>query len=329
MILTTFYCDGKFANPFDEFDQRIVQSLLADGRRGGKDLAAMVGLSEATVSRRCGLFESTGAFRLCGFVDPWQCGCEAVVIARFGVRGSVHAAAEKIAAVEGVHRLSWTAQSNGLDALLTLARASDLHALLDTMCASCGAIEHRSSHTVLAMLQGHDSDVKPAPTPMALALRDSTRQRYTDLRLVKLLQGDFRMTFTSIADRLSTSITLAGEHTKRIVNSGAIRTIGVYDHGSLGRPLTINVHISFAKNPLQHAASLRSKLRCNLVFVTADPEQVVAEVSVENEAAAVAWVEKARHLGDVRSVRWDPLLTIYKQTYDWAVPGETPKTGEP
>lgn len=329
MIQTTFVRATDATVQFDEFDRRIAQSLLEDGRRVGKDLSALVGLSEATISRRCGALDASHAFAVCGFVDPWQCGCDMVAIARFSVSGSVDDAARAVTPIAEVHRISWTANDNAIEVLIAVGGAVDLHRVLDAIHAASPQLRHHSTRVLLALHQGHDSGSKVPTAPSPLKLRDSVRQRHTDLRLIKLLQRDYRMTFTAIAEGLGTSIALAGEHTKRIVSSGSIRTIGVYDHGLVGRPLTANVHISFARQATKHAATIAHKLPCNLVMLTSHAEQVTTEISVENEAEVNAWIERVRHIGEVRSIRWDPLMAIYKQTYDWAVPGDTPKSGEP
>lgn len=323
MIHTAFVSVGVTPTQFDEFDQKIVEALLRNGRLGGKDLSVEVGLSEATVSRRCGIYASTGVFRLCGFIDPWQCGCGHVTLVRLGVTGSPHAAAERIAGVSAVHRLSWAAGSNSLLALVACADTTKLPETLDTIASACPNAHHEATDTVVAIHQGHDGTAKPATMSAQLPLRESPRQRNTDLRLVQLLQRDLRMSYTAIANELGNSITLSGEHTKRIFASGAISAIGVIDMALRGMPLTAVISISFTKDATKHARTLAQKLPSNLVFLTDNPEQVVAEVSFAGEGDVFRWMEQARHLGDVRSIRWDPLHAIYKQTYDWAIPGET------
>lgn len=328
LIHTAFVREHAQPVQFDEFDGKIIQSLLEDGRMVGKDLSTAVGLSEATISRRCGVFAETHSFDICGFFDPWQCGCAAVELVSFAVQGNPQRSAERIAAMESVHRLSWMASGNRLCALVTGVDAGATLATRDEIAAACPDLEHVSTETLVGIIQGHDPGVKASAKVHPLKLRESARQRHTDLRLIRLLQQDLRMTYTGIAAALGTSITLSGEHTKRIMTSGAVRPIGVYDRGLLGNPLTATVHISYSKGAANHARALAQKLPANLIYLAAGPEQVIAEISVADENGVFEWIEKARHLGETRSIRWDPMHAIYKQTYDWAIPGATPSTAE-
>ncbi len=328
MIQTTFFGPPTELGTFDEFDAILIQTLLADGRAGGRELSAAVGLSEATISRRCAMFATSGSFSLAAFVNPLQCGCGLMALVTLGYTGDPGVAGERIAAHPQVHRLSWASSGNCLTALVIGAEPSDLSGIIDAILASAPGTSHIATEMILAIHPGSDPVRKSAGQLPALVLRDSERQRNTDLRLLKLLQADMRSTYTAIAEGLGTSITLSGEHTKRMIASGALVPVGVYDHALLGGPLTAQVHITYGRNAEQHAKTLVASLPTNFVFLTASQRQVIAEVSVADTNALFAWVAKAEKLGDVRAISADPLFAIYKQTYDWSHPGAGPASAD-
>jgi Lrp/AsnC family transcriptional regulator for asnA, asnC and gidA len=114
----------------DDTDKAIISVLQRDGRRPLTQVAASVGLSEAAVRQRVMRLTASGAMQIVAVAHPEVLGLERRAMIGLCVDGDITAAADRIAAIEQVDSVVFTAGS--FDLLVAVAVADD-EALLDLL----------------------------------------------------------------------------------------------------------------------------------------------------------------------------------------------------
>lgn len=114
----------------DDTDKAIISVLQTDGRRPLTQVAATVGLSEAAVRQRVTRLTASGAMQIVAVADPHMLGYRRRAMVGMSVEGDVNVVADRLAELDGVESVVFTAGS--FDLLVEVVVVDDT-ALLDLL----------------------------------------------------------------------------------------------------------------------------------------------------------------------------------------------------
>ncbi|MFC3995356.1 Lrp/AsnC family transcriptional regulator [Nocardiopsis sediminis] len=208
----------------DRTDAAIVRELQADGRLPFETLAGRVGLSRAAARLRVRRLLDTKAIRVVGVLHPAVRGIGALAHLSIGVRrdaGPVAAAVADLPEATLVHltagRFPLIAQVRGYD----LPR---LTAVVDRVRELPGVAEVDTAvYTNVVKDPYLASSGPPDITPDDI-----------DLRLLRLLEGDGRLSFADLAGRVGLSAGAVRTRVMRLMRGRAVHVTALLDPGAVG-----------------------------------------------------------------------------------------------
>jgi Lrp/AsnC family transcriptional regulator for asnA, asnC and gidA len=122
----------------DQLDREIISRLRADGRTSNRELARVLGYSEATVRRRVRALIDDGHIRIVAIADPYRLGYAIDVIIGVEVApGRVTEAANAFAELENIRAVTITTGASDL-VIAAIFRSND--ELLDFLANDVGRI---------------------------------------------------------------------------------------------------------------------------------------------------------------------------------------------
>jgi len=213
---------GPVTSAGHDLDARILDELRLDGRIGRNELAAKLGASRPTVSKRLNALLTSGRARVIGVVHPATIGLEALAHVSIGVDQPVRQVAARLAALTEVPYVSLTSGRYPLLAEIRTLGPAQLTATLDRIRGIDGVRETNTlTYSELLMDVGR-------PGRASAAAIDAL-----DMRLLEVLQADGRASYATLAAAADTSPGTARLRVRRLIEEGVVH-IGLLSGAAQG-----------------------------------------------------------------------------------------------
>jgi Lrp/AsnC family transcriptional regulator for asnA, asnC and gidA len=150
--------EGGAEGLVDDLDRQIIIQLRRDGRTSNRELARLLGSSEATVRRRVRSLIENNHMRIVGIADPFQLGYSIDVIMAVQVSpGSIKEAANAFAQSENVRAVTITTGAADL-IVAAVFRSNDelLSFLTEEVSQVPGLIRIQTSHSMSVVKRSFD-----------------------------------------------------------------------------------------------------------------------------------------------------------------------------
>ncbi|MFQ6395796.1 winged helix-turn-helix transcriptional regulator [Nocardia sp. KC 131] len=195
-----------------DLDTRILEELRIDGRIGRNELAAKLGVSRPTVSKRLNVLLTAGPVHVVGIVHPSTIGLEALAHVSISVDQPVRQVAARVAALSDIPYVSLTSGRYPLIAEIRTPGPQQLAAALDRIRSIDGV---RDTNTLFYSDLIIDIG---KPEQASVATIDAL-----DMRLLTVLQEDGRASYAALATAAGTSPGTARIRVLRLIDEGIVR----------------------------------------------------------------------------------------------------------
>ena len=311
----------------DRLDRQIVQALQLDGRIAFARLAAAVGVSDQTVTRRYTRLRTTGRLRVRGLVDPQRLGQMRWLVRVRCALDATEAIAGTLAARADTAWISQTTGGGELHCVVTTPSATEaglLRALRRTPAVLELSAQHvlhtfvgRAAPAVAKLGALHTAQVAPLPPPASCPVEpDAPPPELDELdrALLRLLHVDGRLPLGGLAVQAGTSRNTVQRRIATLRESGVLYFDVDVDRSLLDRPLRTLLRLVVAPAHL-HAtgAALASDPETVFVAAATGRANLCATVVTRNVAALYAYLTGTiAALPHVREIETIPVLATVK-----------------
>lgn len=150
----------------------------------------------------------------------------------------------------------------------------------------------------------------------------------TDLRIIRLLQSDGRMSNVDIARALGMSEVTVRKRVDRLIAERIVRVVALPDLGATGLPVTIliTLHIDLAQvEPISQALAAQPEVRW--VSFAAGAYDLVLEAAFPSDEQLLHFLTvQLAAIPGIRSVSTTRVLRTGKSVADWRLPSTPPPT---
>jgi DNA-binding Lrp family transcriptional regulator len=304
----------------DDIDRKLVGELILNGRAPYSSLAPKVGLSQAAVRARVRRLLDDHIVTVSARVDPRSVGLGVFAFVFATVEGSARAIAEQVAEIpEAVFVVCLT----GKNGLLVEIRCHDNAHLIEVMDRlrtiegvtdfnSLTVIEFRKAGTsgVAAELFGQPVEPRvPEPAPLDRPLDE------IDLRLIRELMADGRITYADLAPRVGLSQAGVRARVQRLLDENIIVIQATSTAGALGLAAFSAVRLSVQGPVGPIAARLSAMPEFTVVALTSGSYDLAGEVWCRDNAHLLDTLDAIRSLEGVGSLVSNIYLEIEKEEY--------------
>ncbi len=235
----------------DDLDLRILKEMEADGRQSISALAKSLGVSRAYAGKRLQGLLDRRVTRIVTFTDARVLGLRTMVIVGLQVSlADLHAAADRLRALPGVHLVMITAGQHNIVIEAMFADPGELLGLLTRDLGDIPGIRSAETTTVLEWrkmsfsylassgLMGVAPPARPAAGQGPAAARPGELDvDDLDLQLLYELEADGRQPVSVLARKLGASRAYTSSRLQRLLDLGIARVVA---HTS---PLALGYHI--------------------------------------------------------------------------------------
>ncbi|MSR44214.1 MAG: AsnC family transcriptional regulator [Phycisphaerales bacterium] len=309
--------DSRTLRTATDVDQRLIDSLRANGRAMGRSLAKGTGLSEATVSRRLAALSAAGLVHVRGYIDPFRLGCSAVSMFRFASTGSPEGFAAALALRSAFYRVATITGRNEVVALCVASDAREQLAELDAALTQHPDVSLQSVTPVTELIPPKEARTKVTRPATRVGQDLTPRQSVMQARLLRALQRDFRATFQSIAASSELSAPAVSLAVADLISQGVISHIVVSDPHFVRRPLHAQFRIAVRREIVKTAWEIAARCTPDWVFFCLGPEPITIEGSFAHESELVQCQRAISAMEHVASVTTSQFAVVHKQTFDW------------
>jgi Lrp/AsnC family transcriptional regulator for asnA, asnC and gidA len=138
----------------DSLDEQIIAAMRKDGRISNRDLAALLGLNEATIRTRLRRLEDSNIIRVVAIRDLAAMGHEYVAAVGVQVRGrSVADVAADLATIEKVLTVNITIGANDLEVQVVASDIQEMGHLLNDVLANVKGVARLTPGLALRVLK--------------------------------------------------------------------------------------------------------------------------------------------------------------------------------
>ena len=289
-----------------DIDEAIARALLFDGRASFSDLSRQLNISRSTVAARVAALVGSGQLRVVAVVHPQLLGLNATAHLSIALTGSATEAIAKLVTRESCVFVSSTAGEFGVMVELRLPTMRELEREIEDIrgLEGVGAVE------VLVYQEiSRSFFLAEAPDLKRLELDE------VDLLVMSELQGNGRMGFGELGERVGLSASAARARLMRLLEANAMQ-IGAIRRRDARSPnfalgLGIRTHgrAKSVVDELGQFAGIEFVARCFGRF------DIVATVAIDSAAAASGVLDRLRSLDHVVSVESWAHLQILKEDY--------------
>lgn len=308
---------------FDELDLRILHALHLDGRVPFRRLAAILGVSDQTVSRRYAALRSRHGVRVVGRTDPLRMG-EASWFVR--IRCVPSAVAKVGAALARRTDTSWVKVTSGGTEIVAVVRAPssrDTETLLLEQLPRTPQVLDVAANAMLHLFFGGTRSVVDALSPdQAAELSVETTASSgvheiggDDRRLLAALAQDGRAEVTALAARTSMSASTVRRRLADLRGSGVLYFDVDVDYRLLGRRSQTLLWLGVEPAGLLEAGRrLASHPEVAFAAATTGATNVYANVVCRDATALFEYLTvSVAALSSVRTIETAPVIQTLKQ----------------
>jgi DNA-binding Lrp family transcriptional regulator len=289
-------------------DEQLLDILQTDGRTSYLDLAERIGVSRAAVTSRLNTLLQQGALRVIAAVHPEVLGIKA--IAHISVKTS-GPTTEIVDALVGWVEVVLVSVVSGAYDLVIEVRVRDQQALYETVSrlrALSGVVEVNSLLYADVLL---GSFMPRAP------LDPNVQVDEDDLKLIRLLQEDGRLSYRSLAATIGLSASTVRNRVNALLASNVIRIGASVDRRRGKNSVAAGFGLNVTDDGSAVLDTLRSIRGVEFLARTIGRFDLVATVAAESTAGLRSVVELLRVTDTVMRVEsWVHLETV-KERYDW------------
>ena len=178
--------------------------LQRDGRSSYAALAALCGVSEGTVRKRMQRLEDRVVVGIVGVTNPAKTGMDTVAVIWLRVeRGRLLEVVSQITVLPQTHYVAYTTGASDIVAIVTLESQEELVKFLARDLGSIEGLTETETSMVLRVYSGPMTGRLGPMTPSLPPRKEASEELdEIDLKIIRYLQKDGRMTFVTIADEL-------------------------------------------------------------------------------------------------------------------------------
>jgi Lrp/AsnC family transcriptional regulator for asnA, asnC and gidA len=142
-----------------------------------------------------------------------------------------------------------------------------------------------------------------------------------DRRIIRLLQGDGRISSAEIARQLHISERTVRNRIHRLVDNGAIRPTVIVNHKLFGYQVFIDVFCEVDINRMDEIGQVIARLpEVNYVAYSTGDQDISVQVLLESSDSVYDIIQKLASIPGVRRTKTVLLTRIIKDTYQWIPP---------
>lgn len=157
------------------------------------------------------------------------------------------------------------------------------------------------------------SDHTPAPTR-------APNLDATGKRIIELLQGDGRMSYSAIAKSVGLSEAAVRHRVQKLIESGVMQIVAVTDPLQMGFARQAMIGIKVTGNVQEVAAELTALEEIDYIVITAGRFDILAELLAENDEELLETLsQRIAGLDRVITTETFVYLRLVKQSYAWGV----------
>ena len=151
-------------------------------------------------------------------------------------------------------------------------------------------------------------------TDRTIALDDKAR------KIIELLQGDGRLSYSAIAKEVGLSEAAARHRVQKLIDSGVMQVVAVTDPLQMGFARQAMIGIKVNGNIREVAAELSTMHQLDYIVITTGRFDILAEIVAESDDELLDIVSaQIGALDRVVSTETFVYLRLEKQTYSWGV----------
>lgn len=142
----------------------------------------------------------------------------------------------------------------------------------------------------------------------------------TAKRIIELLQGDGRLSYSAIAKDVGLSEAAVRHRVQKLIEGGVIQIVAVTDPLQMGYARQAMIGIKITGNVQEVAAELAVMEEIDYIVITAGRFDILAEILAENDEELLETL--SRRIGGLDSVistETFVYLRLVKQSYAWGV----------
>ena len=139
-------------------------------------------------------------------------------------------------------------------------------------------------------------------------------------RIIELLQGDGRLSYSAIAKDVGLSEAAVRHRVQKLIEGGVIQIVGVTDPLQMGFARQAMIGLKITGNVQEVAAELSAMEEIDYIVITAGRFDILAEILAENDEELLETL--SRRIGEldrVISTETFVYLRLVKQSYAWGV----------
>ncbi|MGI6567692.1 MAG: Lrp/AsnC family transcriptional regulator [Firmicutes bacterium] len=308
----------------DHLDSQILMHLQRDGRSSYTALAALCGVSEGTIRKRMQRLEDRGAVRIVGVTNPAKTGMDTVAVVWLRVeRGRLLEVVSQITALPEAHYVAYTTGASDIVAIVTL---ESQEALVGFLARDLGSIEGLSETETSMVLRVYKQAYNWSPwphQPPGFAAQEETGEELDeiDLKIIRYLQRDGRMTFVTIADELGITESTVRRRVTSLLERDILKIAAVINPAQVGRTTLAMIGIKVERQRLGDVArTLASMADVRYLALSTGKYDLIIEVVQEsNEKLLDFLVDTLEDIPGILRTDTHLLLKLSKESYDWGV----------
>lgn len=142
----------------------------------------------------------------------------------------------------------------------------------------------------------------------------------TAKRIIELLQGDGRLSYSSIAKDVGLSEAAVRHRVQKLIDSGVMQVVAVTDPLQMGFARQAMIGIKVSGNVREVAAELADMEKLDYIVITTGRFDILAEIVAESDDELLDIVSaQITALPRVVTTETFVYLRLEKQTYSWGV----------
>jgi len=296
-MTTGFPIEGRLQAPLpadevalDALDKRLIAALQVAPRASWQQLAAALGISESTVSRRARRLFTSGCVTVTGIPDPLKCGLGFPVLIQVGCEvGAAGSVARSLAMRPDVRFVALLSGSHDLVLEVVVSSREQLGEVLLNDLNQIPGILRTSTETVVRNfktsydwgreLLGEQASLLPAPPIPAPDSDGQPKVDAEDLHLMELLGADGRMSAAELAKHSNLSESAVRRRVDNLSATGALHFATFVDPQLIGFEVPVFLWLDVDLAALEEVAgALAARHEVRYLSATAGYSNLIAEV---------------------------------------------------
>ncbi|MGO3758722.1 MAG: Lrp/AsnC family transcriptional regulator [Agrococcus casei] len=288
----------------DQFDAALVRALQQDGRASIQTLADELEASRAQVSSRLRRLLDDGTVRVVAAVDPGFLGHSILTHNMLRVSGSTEHVTEQLRARD---ETVFVSAVSGADHVVFETRFGSTDAMLELLqwVRSLEGVERVSTTTYIRIVRGF----------FVANYRGDYEPDDIDRKLITLLEGDGRRSYTALAGDVGMQPSSVRERVNRLIEQNVIRISAVEARGVVRGQLGVGVGITSRGDDEQIAEFLATNKAVDFAAQSYGRHDFIATIVGPNPRSVFASIEALRALPATAAVESWTHLHVVKEDY--------------